>query len=227
MNDHAEFLPEGPHGATPASLQAGRRADLLMFAPARSPQSSPPDPAEVARQLELEGRAWARKLGLPALAATLTLRWQPRLRTTAGLARAHGTLILLNPRLLAFPEELSRTFLHELAHLVVFARHPKRRTAPHGPEWRTACHDLGLGGEKRCHTLPLATPRTVRRKHFYHCPSCRKEVARVRPFRNREACVHCCRIHAGGRYDRRFQFQPGSPPPPASASVQPELFQLW
>lgn len=198
-----------------------------MSAPARSHQPGPCDPEALAAQLQAEGRAWARHLGLPGLAATLTLRWHPRLRTTAGLANARGTLILLNPRLLAFPEELTRTFLHELAHLVVFARCPNRRTAPHGREWKRACRDLGLSGEKRCHTLPLAAPRTVRRRHFYHCPCCRREVARVRPFRNREACLHCCRAVAGGRYDQRFRFQPGPAPASPPATLQPELFQLW
>ena len=112
--------------------------------PARAFQSGPQASADTARQLESEARAWARRLELPSLAASLTLRWNPRLRTTAGLAHARGSLILLNPRLLAFPEELARTFLHELAHLVAHARHPRHRIDPHGPEWRQACRDLGL-----------------------------------------------------------------------------------
>lgn len=193
---------------------------------ARAIQPGDPDPAAVARQLEAEARAWAARLQLPALAAGLTLRWQPRLRTTAGLASAARSLILLNPRLLAFSGELARTFLHELAHLVAHARHPRRRLRPHGPEWRQACRDLGLPGEKRCHTLPLAAPRRVARKHLYHCPHCLREVARVRPFRRAEACLECCRVHARGRYDRRFRFQPGPGPARADGLRQAELFRL-
>lgn len=194
--------------------------------PARALQPGAPHPAEVLQHMENEARAWAARFQLPVLAARVTLRWHARLRTTAGLARLDCALILLNPRLLAFPEELTRTFLHELAHLVAHARHPRRLLHPHGAEWREACSDLGLSGERRCHTLPLAAPRRVARKFVYHCPHCGKEVARVRPFRRAEACLPCCRIHAGGRYDRRFRFAPGCAPADRHGIAQAELFRL-
>ncbi len=194
--------------------------------PARALQPGALHPAEVLRRMESEARAWAVRLTLPRLAACVTLRWHARLRTTAGLARLDCSLILLNPRLLAFPEELTRTFLHELAHLVAHARNPRRMIDPHGPEWREACRDLGLPGEKRCHTLPLAAPRRVERKHIYHCPSCLREVRRVRIFRRAEACLVCCRTQAGGRYDRRFRFVPGRAPLHGNILQQPELFRL-
>jgi len=194
--------------------------------PARSLQSAPVHPADILRHLENEARAWAERLGLPGLSARVTLRWHERLRTTAGVARLDSWLILLNPRLLAYPEELSRTFLHELAHLVAHARHRRRLIEPHGPEWRQACRELGLPDEARCHSLPLAAPRRVRRKYFYHCPQCRREVGRVRPFRHAEACLVCCRTHARGQYDRRFRFMPGPPAPLGNSYVQTEFFQL-
>ncbi|MFZ4483141.1 MAG: SprT-like domain-containing protein [Chthoniobacterales bacterium] len=194
--------------------------------PARSARPGAPDPQGRAHQLEAEARAWAHRLQLPGLALRLTLRWHPRLRTTAGCARLGPSLILLNPRLLAFPEELTRTFLHELAHLVAHARHPRRRLPPHGPEWQQACCDLGVPGEKRCHTAPLAAPRRVAKKFLYHCPHCRREVARVRPFRRAEACLACCRAHANGRYDGRFRFVAGGSPNAPVARFQPELFRL-
>lgn len=194
--------------------------------PARALQPGAPHPAEVLRHMENEARARAVRLQLPRLATRVTLRWHAGLRTTAGLARLDCALILLNPRLLAFPDELTRTFLHELAHLVAHARNPRRMINPHGPEWRQACHDLGLKDEKRCHTLPLAAPRRVARKYLYHCPSCRREVARVRPFRRAEACLGCCRSLAGGRYDRRFRFIHGPAPLNGNILGQPELFRL-
>ncbi len=194
--------------------------------PARALQPGTIHPAVVLRQLQEEACAWATRLALPQLAARVTLHWHARLRTTAGLARLDCAVILLNPRLLAFPEELTRTFLHELAHLVAHARNPRRLIDPHGPEWRLACADLGLAGEKRCHVLPLAAPRRVERKHLYHCPQCRREVRRVRPFRRAEACLICCRTHADGRYDRRFRFAPGPPPFNGNTLAQPELFRL-
>lgn len=194
--------------------------------PARALQPGGPHPAEILRHLQNEARAWAVRFQLPRLAARITLHWQARLRTTAGMARLDAAVIFLNPRLLAFPEELTRTFLHELAHLVAHARHPRRLLHPHGPEWREACRDLGLAGEKRCHTLPLATPRRVQRKHVYHCPACRREIARVRLFRRAEACLSCCKTLAGGRYDRRFRFVYGRAPVAGNELRQPELFRL-
>jgi predicted SprT family Zn-dependent metalloprotease len=194
--------------------------------PARALQPGTIHPAEVLRQLQSEAHSWSLRFELPRLAERVTLHWHARLRTTAGLARLDCAMILLNPRLLAFPEELTRTFLHELAHLVAHARHPRRLIDPHGPEWRQACRDLGLADEKRCHTLPLATPRRVERKYTYHCSQCRREVRRVRPFRRAEACLSCCRTEAGGRYDRRFRFVPGPPPLNGNTLAQPELFRL-
>ena len=194
--------------------------------PARALQPGAPHPTEILHHLQNEAHAWAARLQLPRLATRVTLHWHARLRTTAGLARLDCAVILLNPRLLAFPEELTRTFLHELAHLVAHARNPRRLIDPHGPEWREACRDLGLAGEKRCHTLPLAAPRRVTRRHFYHCPHCHREVARVRPFRRAEACLTCCRTQAAGRYDRRFRFLPGRAPTPAASLRQTEFFQL-
>ena len=193
---------------------------------ARALQTGTIHPADVLRQLQEEARAWTMRLELPQLAARVTLHWHARLRTTAGLARLDCAVILLNPRLLAFPEELTRTFLHELAHLVAHARNPRRLIDPHGPEWRLACADLGLAGERRCHTLPLAAPRRVERKHIYHCPQCRREVRRVRPFRRAEACLICCRVHSNGRYDRRFRFAAGFAPLNGNTLAQPELFRL-
>lgn len=183
-------------------------------------------PAEILHRLGQDVREHALRLELPVLAARVTLRWHARLRTTAGLARLDCSLILLNPRLLAFPGELYRTLLHELAHLVAHARNPRRLLHPHGPEWRQACRDLGLGDEKRCHTLPLAKPRRVARRYIYHCPHCHREVARVRPFRRAEACLSCCRKHARGGYDRRFQFAAGRADTIAAQLVQSHLFQL-
>jgi predicted SprT family Zn-dependent metalloprotease len=194
--------------------------------PARSLQPGALHPAEVLRRMESEARVWAARFQLPRLASRVTLHWHARLRTTAGLARLDCAVILLNPRLLAFPEELARTFLHELAHLVAHARNPRRMIDPHGPEWRDACRDLGLPDERRCHSLPLAAPRRVTRKYVYHCPQCRREVRRVRPFRRAEACLSCCRIHAAGRYDRQFRFIAGLAPVGGNILAQPELFRL-
>lgn len=149
-----------------------------------------------------------REHGLESLARDVTVSWNPRMRTAAGRAHARDWTIELNPRLHDLPEdirdaELRNTFLHELAHLVSFARAQRRRIQPHGPEWRQACRDLGIPGEDRCHALDFK-PRRMVRKYAYTCPACGAVIQRVRRLRRRVACYPCCKQHAGGAFDSRF-----------------------
>ncbi len=145
-------------------------------------------------------------LGCIELAARVRVRWNPRMRSTAGTALASKSLITLNPRLQEFgTEEVERTLRHELAHLLAHHRAGRRRIAPHGREWQQACRDLGLTDEKRCHELPLPR-RTMQARHKYQCPGCAVELQRVRPLRRGSACLACCRKHNRGRYDARFRF---------------------
>jgi SprT protein len=178
-----------------------RQIELDFSAPA--PVAAIPLPAE--SQIEEIARDLLRAVGCEALAAIVQVRWNARLRTTAGLAIYAKSLVTLNPKLAQFgAAEIDKTLRHELAHLVAKFRAGKRRIAPHGAEWKAACSALGLADEKRCHDLPL--PRIQRRaKHFYRCPNCRTEIKRVHPFRRRVACLVCCRAHSGGRYDERFR----------------------
>lgn len=156
------------------------------------------------RHLLLHARAALAQLGLDALAARLSVTWNARMRSTAGLAYPNKSLIVLNPKLAGFGwTEVERTLLHELAHLVAHERCGRRRISPHGPEWRKACTDLGLSNEARCHDLPLPRSRMARR-FIYECPACRAKVERVRRFRRPAACLKCCQVHCGGRYDKRF-----------------------
>ncbi len=164
-----------------------------------------PAPAEGLPDLEETARALLRGIGCAKLANEVQVRWHSRLRTTAGQAYYAKALVRMNPKLLQFGmEEVETTLRHELAHLVARFRAGRKRIAPHGPEWRQACRDLGLADEKRCHDLPL--PRTRQRtRHRYMCPQCRRDYNRVRPFRRAVACLECCRAHAHGRYDERFR----------------------
>lgn len=132
--------------------------------------------------------------------------WNSRLRTTAGLACWTEKRIALNPRLRAIsPREVQRTLRHELAHFVAQHRAGRRRIDAHGPEWRQACRDLGIPREPRCHDIPF--PRTrVQRKFFYQCRNCSRPLARVRPPKRPVACIACCRKHNGGEYHERFRF---------------------
>ena len=145
-------------------------------------------------------------LGLEELARRVTVRWNSRMRSTAGRASWPEAAIELNPALREIGTgEVQRTFLHELAHLIAFERAGRRRIRPHGPEWCRACAELGIPGERASHRLELPS-RTLRRQWVYTCPVCQVRVERVRKMRGHMACWSCCRQHSGGRYDARFQF---------------------
>jgi SprT protein len=148
----------------------------------------------------------AERLRLLELASSVEVWWNGRLRTTAGLADYTKTRIELNPLLMNFqPNEPRHTLCHELAHLVAHARTARFRSiAAHGPEWRQACVDLGIPGEKANHNLPLAPRRRVARRWRYCCGHCGQTHDRVRPYRGRVACWECCGAHNGGRYHEEF-----------------------
>ena len=156
--------------------------------------------------MERQCKEWLTTLGLHEGSMKVKVIWNAKLRSTAGYAKWPSWQIELNPRLVDFEGQVERTLKHELAHLIAYARANRRRIEPHGAEWQRACADLGIPDESARHTLPL--PRTTQtRKHIYRCPACGLQVERVRKFRQRTACLHCCKKHSGGRYDERFQFE--------------------
>jgi SprT protein len=157
--------------------------------------------------LEEVARMLVRQVGCRALAKTVTVSWNPRMRTTAGLAYYQTKQVILNPKLIEVSAgEVQRTLRHELAHLVAQSRAGRRRIAAHGPEWQQACADLGIRDEKRCHELPFK-PRRIARKHFYQCPVCATVLSRVHRVKSRVACIKCCRKHNGGKYHERYRFR--------------------
>lgn len=170
----------------------------------------PPEMTETALQdgrdetLEAQAREWLHALEMPGGAKLLTVSWNARLRSTAGYARYPKWAVELNPLLRDFEGQVERTLKHELAHLIAYHRSGRRRIEPHGREWRQACADLGIAGEKAHHRLPLPRNEVVR-KLVYACPACQTTVQRVRKFRRPTACLHCCNKHAGGQYDGRFK----------------------
>ena len=160
--------------------------------------------------IELGNRAGAacRALGLDGLGDVVRVYWNRRMRTCAGRAFWPARVIELNPVLWEFGgEEIERTLRHELAHLVAYERAGRKRIAPHGPEWERACAELGIPGERACHTLPLPR-RRQERKHAYVCTHCFAVLRRVRALQRAVACADCCRKFSGGRYDARFRLVP-------------------
>ena len=146
-------------------------------------------------------------LGLFDLANRLEVRWNSRMRSNAGRATWPSALIELNPRLVEISqEEVRRTMLHELAHLVTYERWGNRRIQAHGPQWRKACRDLGIPNESATHQLSLPS-RTMKRQWRYACPVCERTFERVRRFKGRVACYTCCKEVNGGAYHEAFQLR--------------------
>src|SRR3954454_6740244 len=138
----------------PAPVPAAQPAPEPV--PAPPPEPAPPPRKVSSLPLQERAQALLNALGHAALAERLTVRWNTRMRSTAGMAYPGSARVTLNPRLIPFGDaEIDRTLLHEVAHLLAHERAGRRRIAPHGPEWRRACQDLGLIEETRCHTLPL------------------------------------------------------------------------
>src|SRR5215831_9351286 len=156
--------------------------------------------------LETKARQLLCSLGAKRIATELRVEWNSRLQTTAGRADYRQKLISLNPRLAEHPDEVDRTLRHELAHILAQFRTARRRISPHGPEWQQACCDLGITGEKRCHTLPFPAKHYAPR-FLYRCPNCRRDFPRVRKLKRTVACLACCRAHNYGEFDIRFRLK--------------------
>ena len=121
-------------------------------------------------ELEARSRELLRAVDAAALARSVRVEWNSRLRSAAGRADFRCALVSLNPRLVDHGDaEIDRTVRHELAHLLAKFRAGRRQISPHGAEWRKACHDLGIANENRCHTLPFPVNRRTRR-FIYICP---------------------------------------------------------
>jgi SprT protein len=145
-------------------------------------------------------------LGAKRIATELRVEWNSRLKTAAGRADHRQKLISLNPRLVEHPAEIDRTLRHELAHILAQFRAGRRRISPHRSEWQQACRDLGIAGEKRCHTLPFPT-KSYAPRFIYRCPNCRRDFPRVRKIIRTVACLACCRAHNGSEFDVRFRLK--------------------
>ncbi len=93
---------------------------------------------------------------------SIEMRGNRRMRTRAGVAYLVSRRIELNPRLLAQnPEMVHECFAHELAHIVVYARHEKKARA-HGKEWRSLMRQVGFEPEA-VHYMDVSAFRTRRR----------------------------------------------------------------
>jgi predicted SprT family Zn-dependent metalloprotease len=160
-----------------------------------------------ARELQDRARSLLRGLNADVLTDRVRVEWNERMRTTVGRADLRHCLISLNPALREFgPVEIDRTLRHELAHLLAHFRFGRRRIHPHGREWRDACRELGIRGERAGHSLPLVG-RSLSRRFTYYCQNCQAHFPRVRRISRTTACLACCRKFSEGNYDERFRLR--------------------
>jgi SprT protein len=197
-------LSVGQPGVSPGELVIEQAGSPQRVRPVAGKMPAGPT-AETAVLLQT-ARELLRAHGADRIASELRVEWNSRLKTAAGRADYRQKLISLNPRLFEHQAEIDRTLRHELAHILAQFRAGRRRILPHGDDWRTACRDLGISDEKRCHNLPFPA-QTYAARFIYRCPNCRQEFPRVRRVRRAVACLSCCRKHNGGEFDARFRLK--------------------
>ena len=117
------------------------------------------------------------------------VRWRhgerPLLRYNLAIAQRHEA------------DFLTRTVIHEVAHLVTAACHG--RTRPHGPEWRAVMAYLGIPDAKRCHDYTLddtAVRRQRRWAYLCDCSSHSLSTTRHNRIQASAAHYHCRRCRA-------------------------------
>ena len=168
-------------------------------------------PLPSADELRADAVSLLASVNASKLGKQLRVEWNARMRSAVGRADYRHCLILLNPALHRFGQnEIDRTLRHELAHLLAQFRVGRRRILAHGSEWRQACCDLGIEGERACHKLPVEV-RRISPRFLYCCGNCRRQFPRVHRIRRPTACLICCRKFAGGKYDERFRLYLAKP----------------
>ena len=80
----------------------------------------------------------------------IIIRFNPLMRTRAGLCNGRQKLIELNPHLLQNTCDLETTLVHELCHLAV--SNTWWRPEPHGAKWQKLMKHFGFSPE-RCHRI--------------------------------------------------------------------------
>lgn len=93
-------------------------------------------------------------------------------------------------------ETIRETVLHEIAHALVGPQHG------HDGVWRAMAVRVGTSPD-RCYDTNDVTP--VDGAWLAFCPACGRRATRHRQPKRRWACVNCCRAHAGGKFDERFE----------------------
>ena len=121
----------------------------------------------------------------------VTIEWSARLSRSLGIAYPVRKLIRLNMLLQDFSNLnlLREVVVHELAHLLVYARHG-RAAKSHGKEWCALMSQMGLEARR---AIPVKMRKSKNPKKFvyeHRCPRCHAVRVARRPHPNWQ-CVAC------------------------------------
>ncbi len=133
------------------------------------------------------------------------LEWNSRLRVSAGrfipgsrkfFRERPGTIevasyLIEEEQALKFVED---TIAHEMIHYWLWVL---RRPYGHSDQFLTKMKEMGA-------TRYNPVPRRRKFLYLYRCPSCLKDYPARRKLGDL-ACLGCCKLHAEGRFDRRFR----------------------
>jgi predicted SprT family Zn-dependent metalloprotease len=162
------------------------------------------------------------------LLALPILRWNARLRTSAGRFIPGGRqLFSASPPIIEIASYLKHeaegeklivdTLGHEMIHYWLWMR---RRPYGHGAEFWTK---MKLMGVSRYNPVP----KRRNFKYVYQCGACAKEFPARRRLKAL-ACAACCKAYNGGRYDKKYklifrrELAPGEAPTGAASSPPSE-----
>ncbi len=128
----------------------------------------------------------------------VTVRFDLKGRAAGMFRVRHGNPeIRYNPWVFArwYADNLAETVPHEVAHYVVSRLH-RRRTKPHGPEWRAVMQAFGVAPRVTCGYRPedvADLPRRRMREHAYACGCMQHRLSSIRHNRIRrgKASYHC------------------------------------
>lgn len=93
------------------------------------------------------------------------------------------------------------TLEHELLHLYL---HKLGLPSGHNNDFKRLARAKGI---RIYHENSYPRNRPSPFRYLYACPSCQRLVSRQRPTGFRLACGVCCRDHAGGAWDRRYELR--------------------
>ncbi len=136
------------------------------------------------------------------LPATYRIAWNPLLRRLTGRITYGRRLIEIatfHYRRYGYADAVA-TLEHEMLHLYL---HRLRLPSGHNRLFKREAKRLGI---RVFHDNDYRRNTPPRDRYMYSCPACSRMVFRQRRVSHRRlACGTCCREHAGGAWDPRFQ----------------------